>query len=283
VAMPLPAREARRTLRFTPAKATMVRPGPGIAVRQATTARQATIARQAAVSRPPTVAVRTPAPLVRAPARIPTPARAALVARAVPIAPLVGAGPGLFGWMTAQKALTAMVALLVASATVGIAAVVFGQSFTATPTTRTSPVAFASGDDITSLDTLDFADAPVIGASGATASITIYGIPGATSLALGEILELVNADTADNTNYAVTLSVSGSPAATLTGFTITFLDDVSGTPTLRTWNLLTTPTLTTYTLSDAETWEFTVSSLVMTAAASGSQGALTITASMTPV
>lgn len=190
---------------------------------------------------------------------------------------------GLQAWVAGHKALTTVIALLVVTAGVGIAAVVFGQSFTATPTTRTSPIAFASGDDVSSLDTLDFVDAPTIGASGATASITVYGIPGASSLQLGEVLELVNADTADNQAYDVTLSVSGTPAVTLTAFTITFVDDVSGTPTTRTWNLLTTPTLTTYTLSDAETWEFNISSLVMTAAASGSQGALTISASMTPV
>lgn len=188
------------------------------------------------------------------------------------------------GFVRRHKALSAVVLLLLAGASVGIAAVVWSQAMTATPTTRTSPVAFAAGDDAASLDTLDFlgASEPVISASGATASFTPYGIPGATALSLGEVVELQNADTADNTDYLVTLSVSGSPAASLTAFTITFLDDVSGTPTLRTWNLLTTPTLTQYTLSDGETWEFTVASLTMTAAASGSQGALTISASITP-
>lgn len=184
--------------------------------------------------------------------------------------------------MRTHKVLTSMVVLLLAGASAGVAAVVFNQSFTATPTTRTSPIAFAAGDDATSLVDLGFLDAPTVSASGAAASIVPYGIPGATGLALGEVLELRNADTSDNTDYVVTLSVSGTPAGSLTGFVITFYDDVAGTPTLRTWNLLTTPTLTAYTLGDGETWEFTISSLLMSAAASGSQGALTISASMTP-
>lgn len=255
-----------RTVRFTHATARLVRPA-------------APTAPSIGTARPPSLAP-APAPLQ------PVPVRTAPPAPASPPAPAVhkdGLVLRMLDWMTGHRLLTLAIASLVMTAGIAAAAVVFGQSFTATPTTRTSPVAFGNGDDVTSLDTLDFIDAPTISASGASASITLYGIPGASSLALGEVLELVNADTADNTNYAVTLSVSGTPAATLTAFTITFSDDVSGTPTTRTWNLLTTPTLTTYTLSDAETWELNVSSLVMTSAASGSQGTLTITASMTPV
>lgn len=195
------------------------------------------------------------------------------------LAPLVRKA-GVGAWLGAHKVLSSVVVVLLVTASVAIAAVVWSQSFAATPTTRTSPVVFAAGDDITSLDSLDFVDAPTIGASGASASITIYGIPGASALSLGEILELQNTDTADNTDYAVTLSVSGTPAVTMTAFTVTFVDDVDGTVT---WNLLTTPTLAAHTLDDAESWEINVSSLVMTAAATGSQGALTISASITPV
>lgn len=200
-------------------------------------------------------------------------------------APKPGARPrrGILQFLGAHKIATTLVALLLVTASVGVALVVFGQQFIATPTAGTSPVPFSAGDDITSLVNLGLATAPVISAGGASASITIYGIPGASALSLGEILELTNTDTADNADFTVSLSVSGTPAASLTGFTITFLDDVSGTPTLRTWNLLTTPTLTTYTLSDGEVWELNISSLTMTAAATGSQGALTITATITQV
>lgn len=229
-----------------------------------------------------THATARPVPPSSPPALVPAPIAARMPA-ARPGVPTKRWGARLLDWMTAHRILTLALAAMVMAAGIGAAAVVFGQSFTATPTTRTSPVVFASGDDATSLDTLDFIDAPTISASGASASLTLYGIPGASSLSLGEVLELQNADTADNTDYAVTLSVSGTPAVSLTAFTITFSDDVSGTPTTRTWNLLTTPTLTTYTLADGESWELNVSSLVMTAAASGSQGTLTISASMTPV
>ena len=254
--MPKPV-DARRTLRFTPATAKMVKPGPGVVVRPALS--------QVTTKAP--VATRT----VLKPAR-PTTGPSKSQARAVP-------RDGVFGWIGAHKVLTTVVALLVATASVGIAAVVFGQSFTATPTTRTSPVAFAAGDDVTDLDLLDFIDAPVIGASGATASITLYGIPGASSLSLGEVLELRNADTADNQDYAVTLTVSGTPAATLLDFVIEF--DDAGSPV--SWDLLADPSIGPLTLADGETWEFDVVSLLMTALASGSQGVLTISASMTPV
>lgn len=225
------------------------------------------------------VHVAPPATFLVAPGAPASPARPRTTTAA--LKPRTRRGP--LTWMRFHKTATLLLALLVLGATAGIAAIVFSQALVATPMAGTSPVVFASGDDITSLVSLGLAATPTITSGGGSASITLYGIPGASALSLGEILELTNTDTADNTAFTVSLSVSGSPAASLTGFTITFLDDVSGTPTLRTWDLLTTPTLTTYTLSDGETWEFNVSSLTMTAAASGSQGALTITATITQV
>lgn len=188
----------------------------------------------------------------------------------------------LFRFFRAHKVLTALVATSVVAATAVIAAVVFAQDMVATPSTRTSPVVFTAGDDAAGLDALDFIGSsdPVISASGAAATFTVYGIPGATSLSLGEVVDLQNPASSDAADYAVTLSVSGTPAASLTAFELTFIDDVGGVATPRSWNLLTQPSLPAYTLSDGESWEFTVSSLKMTPAASGSQGALTISASM---
>lgn len=221
--------------------------------------------------------------------RLPPPVRASLprpvAASRTATSPTAGSTKRgrVSAFVRGHKIATAAIAGLLLFATVGIALVVFSQPFVATPTAGTSPVAFSSGDDITSLVSLGMAATPTIATGGGSASITIYGIPGATALSLGEILELTNTDTADNADFTVALSVAGTPAVTLTAFTLTFLDDVGGTPTLRTWDLLTTPTLTTYTISDAEVWEFTVSSLTMTSAATGSQGALTITATITQV
>ena len=226
----------------------------------------------------------------RPPTPVPVPARSVRPGPGRPSAPASRSGlrqpgraPGLIGFVGAHRLAAGILAGLVAMATLGIAVVSFTQPIVATPTAGTSPVAFASGDDITVLDGLNLVDVPTIATGGGSASITIYGIPGASALSLGEVLELRNADTADDASFTVTLSVSGTPAAALTGFTLSFVDDVSGTPTTRTWNLLTTPTLTTYTLADGETWEFDVTSLTMTAAASGSLGALTISATITQV
>jgi hypothetical protein len=187
-----------------------------------------------------------------------------------------------FRFFRAHKVLTALLGTSVVAATAVIAAVIFSQEMVATPSTRTSPVVFVAGDDAANLDALDFigANDPAVSASGAAATFTVYGIPGATSLSLGEVVDLQNAASSDAAAYAVTLSVSGVPSASLLAFELTFSDDVDGVPTPRTWNLLTQPSLPAYTLSDGESWEFTVSSLKMTPAASGSQGAMTISASM---
>lgn len=215
---------------------------------------------------------------------IPTPPRPAQPPVSRPVArtaqSLVKPKAGFAAWVGAHKVLLSAMTVVLVTASVAIAAVVWSQGFTATPTTRTSPVVFSAGTDASALDTLDFIDAPTISANGASASITVYGIPGASALSLGKVLKITNTDTADNTAYAVTLSVSGTPEVTMTAFTVRFVDDIDGTVS---WNLLTTPTLAAHTLDDAETWEIDINSLVMTAAASGSQGALTISASITPV
>lgn len=187
-------------------------------------------------------------------------------------------------FLRAHKILTGLGGVALVAATAVVAAVLIQQDIVATPSTRASPVVFVAGDDAASLDALDFigpAD-PVISSSGAAATFTVYGIPGAASLSLGEVVELQNPVSSDAAAYKVTLSVSGTPASSLTAFNVTFLDDVGGVPTLRTWNLLGGTALPEYTLSDGEAWELTVSSLKMSPAASGPQGALTLRASITP-
>lgn len=222
----------------------------------------------------PTVALRRPA----VPNPTPPPIRPPLAAPAA-AARLPPKHAGLGRWITSHKILATLVALLTAVAAVGFATVVIQQPAVATPTAGSSPVCFASGDDITALVGLGLAAAPSVSSGCGSVTITIYGIPGASALQLGEILELTNADTADNVDFSVTLQASGSPAATLSAFTMTF-DDNGNTRTLDVENL---GSAGPYTLSDGETWEFNVNSLVMTAAAAGSQGALTITATITQV
>ncbi len=234
---------------YTHAKATMVKPGPAVL-------------RARASATPPTPPAPAPAPAATPSARPPPPKR-----------------QGLGRWIASHKVLATAIALLMVSATVGIATVIINQPIVATPTAGSSPVCFAAGDDIASLVALGLAATPSVSTGCGSVTITIYGIPGATALQLGEILKLSNADTADNVDFAVTLAATGSPSVTLTSFTMTF-DDNGNTRTLDVENL---GSAGPYTLSDGETWEFNVNSLVMTAAAAGSQGALTITATITQV
>lgn len=184
---------------------------------------------------------------------------------------------GLGRWVASHKVLASLIAMLMVAATVGLATVIVTQPIVATPTAGSSPVCFAAGDDITSLVSLGLAASPSVSTGCGSVTITLYGIPGATALQLGEILELTNANTADDIDFSVTLAATGSPAVTLSAFTMTF-DDNGNTRSLDVKNL---GSAGPYTLSDGETWEFNVNSLVMTAAAAGSQGALTITATIT--
>lgn len=202
-----------------------------------------------------------------------------------PVAMRSPPNPGGFGrFVRAHKVLTAFLGASIVAATAVVAAVLIQQDAVATPSTRSSPVVFAPGDDAASLDALDFIGAsdPAISASGASATFTVYGIPGATSLSLGEVLDLQNPASSDGAAYKVVLSVSGSPAASLTDFDLTFVDDVDGVPTPRSWDLRSTSALPEYVLSDGESWELNVSSLTMSPTASGPQGALTLRATISP-
>ena len=196
--------------------------------------------------------------------------------------PAPKASRALFRFLRAHKVVAALAGTGIVAATAVAAVVMFSQDMVAATSTRTSPIVFSAGEDSAQLDALDFIGAadPAISASGAAATFTVYGIPGATSLSMGEVVDLQNPASSDAAAYQVVLSVSGTPASSLTEFKLSFYDDVGGVATLREWNLLTQPTLTAYTLSDGESWEFTVSSLKMTPAASGSQGAFTISAGM---
>jgi hypothetical protein len=186
---------------------------------------------------------------------------------------------GFLRFLRAHKVVAALVILALIGASVGVATLIIRQDFTATPAAHAPPVVFAAGDDAASLVTYGFASTPTISASGAAASMTIYGVPGATSVSLGEILELQNNEASGGQAYAITLSTTALPAG-VTSIVLSFSDDVAGTPTARAWNLATTPTFTQYTLSPEEIWEF---SAVIVMPASGALSAITISASITPV
>ena len=175
--------------------------------------------------------------------------------------------------------LTLLVAALVAAAGMAVATLVVQQSFSVTPASHAPPVVFATGDDAATLVTQGWLSGPTITASGASASVTLYGVPGALSVSLGDVLELQNTESLGGTAYTVTLSTSSLPAG-VSSIVLSFSDDVSGTPTARSWNLATTPTFTAYTLSPQEIWEL---SAVLVMPASGALSAITISASITPV
>jgi hypothetical protein len=171
--------------------------------------------------------------------------------------------------------LSLLVAGIVTAASVAVATLVIQEAFTATPASHAPPVVFSAGDDASSLVTQGWLVGPTITASGAAASVTLYGVPGAISVSLGEIMELTNSEAAGGTSYLVTLSSSALPAG-VTSMTLSFLDGA----TLRTWNLAGAGgSFTQYTMSPEEVWEL---SAVLVMPASGALSAITITATITP-
>lgn len=179
-------------------------------------------------------------------------------------------------FLRAHKAASVLVALALLGASVGVATLLIRQDITATPAAHASPVVFAAGSDAASLDTLGYLDNLVIPASGASASLTIYGVPGATSVSLGKVLNLESNEASGGPAYDVTLSSTALPAG-VTSLVLSFVDDVGGTPTPRTWTVgASTPT---YELAAEEVWEF---SAVLVMPASGALSAITISADITP-
>jgi hypothetical protein len=158
-----------------------------------------------------------------------------------------------------------------------VATLIIRQDFVATPAAHAAPVVFSAGDDAAGLVTVGYASAPSIPASGASASMTIYGVPGATSVSLGEILKLQNTASSGGQAYNVTLSSTALPAG-VTSLVLSFSDDVSGTPTARAWSV--GGSSPTYRISAQEMWEF---SAVIVMPATGSLSAITISADITPV
>src|SRR5688572_24141255 len=75
-----------------------------------------------------------------------------------------------------------LVAALLMAVTVAVATLVIQQPAQVTPASRAPDVVWAAGDDAASLVSLGFATAPVVSGSGVSVSMTIYGIPGATSV-----------------------------------------------------------------------------------------------------
>lgn len=229
--MPMPV-DARRTLRFTPAQARMVRPGPALAANHA----------HAAV-------------------KVVRPAR-----------------PGLWGLLGAHKALTVVMGLLLATATVAVGLAIISTPVTVTPAARAgnAPVVFADGDDVPGLLDYDFITDPTIGTGGISASFTVKGIAGATSVTAAKALKVTNTDDANNDDFTVTFT----PATTVSGVTslqMTFLDNA----VLRTIDLLSATAQGPYTLSDNEAWDINI--VIVLPASSTITGSSVVSISATQV
>ena len=188
------------------------------------------------------------------------------------------ARPGLFGLLGAHKAMAIAIGLLLAGATVAVGLAIISTPVTVTPAARAgaAPVVFADGDDVTGLLDYDFITDPTIGTGGISASFTVKGIPGATSVTAAKALKVTNTDDANNDAFTVTFT----PATTVSGVTslqMTFLDDA----VLRTIDLLSATEQGPYTLSDNEVWDINV--VIVLPASSTIAGSSVVSLSVTQV
>ena len=175
--------------------------------------------------------------------------------------------------------LALLVAALVTAATVAVATLIIQESASVTPAAHAPPVAFSAGDDAAALVAAGWAVGPTITASGASASMTIYGVPGAVSVSLGAILELANSEAVGGTSYLVTLTSSALPAG-VTSLALGFTDAGADPTGAQTWNLAAGGgSFTQLKMSPQEAWEL---SAVLVMPAAGALSAITITASITP-
>ncbi len=155
------------------------------------------------------------------------------------------------------------VALLIAGASLAVAALVIRQDVTTTPAAQTPDVKFLAGTDYTAINVAGFATFSV-GSSGASASLSLAGVSGAALVSLGDVMKLQNLDA--DTSYSVTLARSAVPNAAITSFVVTIKD---GGTTLLTWDAVAAATSSAFTLVPSKTLDISVALVITDGTAAG--------------
>ncbi len=178
-------------------------------------------------------------------------------------------------WMARHKLQTGLIAALLV--TTGVAAALLLRQDVATTTMAADPdVIFAQGTDYHQIATAGFASLQ-LGASATSASLTLYGVPGAASLQMTNLLRLSNTDS--DTDYSITLSRSAAPPQAMTHFTWTLTDSAGSL--VATWDAHN-HTSTTFALPAGTTYDLHVALLVADGTPPGRLGALDLQFQLSP-
>ncbi|MEA3202692.1 MAG: hypothetical protein QOI63_358 [Thermoplasmata archaeon] len=151
------------------------------------------------------------------------------------------------------------------------------QSVAVSPISKTPDVLFQNGTDYAALNTAGYATV-VLGTSGTTAALSVSGIPGATSTALGKVLKIT--DTHVTNAYTVTLSRSAAPNAAITSFIVTVKN---GATTLATWDAVASATSASFALAVSTSLDISVTLAIADGTAAGAVGSFSIDASIVVV
>jgi hypothetical protein len=151
------------------------------------------------------------------------------------------------------------------------------QSVAVSPLSKTPEVLFQNGTDYAALNTAGYATV-VLGASGTSASLSVSGIPGATSTTLGKVLKLT--DTHVTNAYTVTLSRNAAPDAAITSFIVTVKN---GATTLATWDAVASATSASFALAVSTSLDISVTLTIADGTAAGAVGSFSIDAGIVVV
>ncbi|HET6399153.1 MAG TPA: hypothetical protein VFH47_06335 [Candidatus Thermoplasmatota archaeon] len=177
-----------------------------------------------------------------------------------PAGPASGAhGPGgrsprrLRSWLAAHKKLTTLAAVALTIPAVVLGALIIVQPVTTTTTPKASSVVFEQGSGYSDLSTAGFATVTLTN-GGATAALSVSGVPGAVSTTLGNVLNIKN--THASQAYDVVLSTPDTLPVAITSFIITVRD---GSTTVANWDAVdNNPSLSSFALPASSTYTINV-------------------------
>ncbi len=171
------------------------------------------------------------------------------------------------------------VAAILLVAAVGAAAVALQFLNATTIEARDSPIAFEAGDDYAAINQAGYASFTATD-GGARASMTLYGVPGAASLAVTDLLKLTNQD-ADAQSYLVTLSRDAALPASVTSLTVT-VRNATGVA-VDTVDFASTAQGSAFTLAYGDSFDIDATIVVASGTGTGSLGTFNLVASATKV
>lgn len=174
-------------------------------------------------------------------------------------------------WYRRKKVVGSIASVLLITSAAVTAAILIQQDVTVSGASQDSDVKFVDGTG----GVAGFATV-AIGTSGASATISLTGIAGA-SLQVTDLLRIQNTDATQA--YTVTLSRSGAPNAAIESLVFTVLDGVT---TIKSFDAASAASATAFTLPVSTTYDIRINVGVADGTAAGPLGSLALQFSIAP-